>query len=127
MYNPTTEKSYDYKGVRHYSYSIALNGINPLVNDWKLFIDHLLQAKLIINSSLHGIILAESYGTAAILLKESNMNMFKYNDYCFSTQRDSFPIATSIENALYLDPPLPNIKMLQETLIETFPTDLWGD
>ena len=42
------------------------------------------KAKLVISSSLHGIILAETYGIPAILLMDKvTNNMFKYNDYYY--------------------------------------------
>lgn len=55
-------------------------------------------------------------------------NIFKYQDYYYSTGRTEFPIATSIEEALNTTPSIPNIqiiKEIQKNLIESFPYDLW--
>ena len=44
------------------------------------------KAKLVISSSLHGIILAETYGIPAILLMDKvTNNMFKYNNYYYNS------------------------------------------
>ncbi|MEE3325413.1 MAG: polysaccharide pyruvyl transferase family protein [Methanosphaera sp.] len=105
--------------------------IETISYGFKDFIDQIVNSKLIISSSLHGIILAESYGTPAILLNDSRMdfNMLKYEDYYFSTDRMNFPVAYSIESALQMDPPsLPNrslLKNMRETMIKAFPRDLW--
>ena len=120
-------KEFEYLVVRHYAYSqdVAFS-LSPLTSDWKHFIDEMLKAKLIISSSLHGIILAESYGIPAVLLAEQNINMFKYKDYYYSTGRYHFPIAASVEDALKIEPAaLPDFEPLREGLISAFPIDLW--
>jgi len=64
-------------------------------------IEEILQAKFVISSSLHGIIVAESYGIPSILLKITNEEpMFKYMDYYYGTERFKFQYAKSIEEAL---------------------------
>lgn len=120
-------KEYEYRVVRHYVYDQnSENSLSPITSDWKAFIHEILKSKLIISSSLHGIILAEAYGIPAILLKEQDMNLFKYRDYYFSTERYEFPIATSVEEALTITPaPLPDLEKLRDGLISTFPVDLW--
>ena len=44
--------------------------IDVKTSDYRKFITEICQSKLIISSSLHGIILAESYGIPAIFLNE---------------------------------------------------------
>jgi pyruvyltransferase len=54
-------------------------------------------------------------------------SMFKFNDYYYSTERYSFPVAGSIEEALRISPPpLPeNFEKMRKELLESFPYDLW--
>ena len=130
IYMPdVTMKDSDYLVVQHFScaHQSSSNSLSPLTDNWKNFIDRIVKTKLVISSSLHGIILAEAYGIPAILLRH-DMNMFKYNDYYYSTGRKDFPIAASVEEALQMQPaPLPDLKPLQEALISSFPKDLWAD
>lgn len=102
--------------------------ISPLVKDYREFIDQIVQCEKIISSSLHGIILAESYGVPAILLCEKNMNLFKYEDYYSSTGRTKFPIATSVEEAMKMEAAtIPDFSDMQKNLLEAFPKDLWRE
>ena len=121
-----TEKEYDYKIIYNYGYVYSKeNVLLPLVYDWKSFIDEIVKCKLVISSSLHGIILAEAYGIPAIMLK-SPLNTFKFRDYYYSTERYDFPVANTIEEALTMEPPpLPNLDKLRQGLIDSFPYDIW--
>ncbi len=129
IYNPQNiEKTYEYKVIQHYSLpSASQNALSPIVSgDWTKFVDKLLEAKLIISSSLHGIILAESYGIPAVMLKPGDLDLFKYRDYYYSTGRYNFPIADSVEEALELQAaPLPDISAMQKNILSYFPKDLW--
>lgn len=91
------------------------------------FIKQLLNAKLVVSSSLHGIIMAESYGIPAIFYDSgSGESKFKYDDYYNGTGRDNYPVANSIEEALSTRPPiLPDVKIISERLLKAFPFDLW--
>lgn len=94
--------------------------------DYKLFIDQMKKSRLIISSSLHGIILAEAYGIPAVLLNNNDIDLLKYYDYYFSTERKSVKVASSIEEALNIGPmPLPDLSEMQKGLIESFPYDLF--
>ena len=103
------------------------HSITPVGKDYREFIDRIYNSKLVVSSSLHGIILAETYGIPAILLsdKETN-NMFKYEDYYYSTGRKTFPVASSIEDALTMKPAgITDFAELRKGIIDTFPYDLW--
>lgn len=125
--NASIPKEYEYRVVQHYSYGAHVeNALSPITMDWKGFIDEILKSKLIISSSLHGIILAETYGIPAVLLNDHNMNLFKYKDYYHSTGRTSFPIAASVEEALSMIPaPLPQLSDMRQQIMDCFPYDLW--
>lgn len=103
------------------------NQINILTSDWKKTIDEIYNSKLVISSSLHGVILAEAYGIPAILYANVEGNdMFKYDDYYLSTGREEYPVCTSVEEALKMPvPAVPDISVLQKNLLESFPVDLW--
>ena len=80
-------KIYDYIIIPHYSKLSKYqekydNVISTLTDDWRTFIDTICAANFIISASLHGIILAETYGIPAILLNDTeSMDLFKYKDY----------------------------------------------
>lgn len=102
--------------------------ISMNTDDYKSVIDQIIQSKLIISSSLHGVILADAYGVPSVWYRGLNKVIdFKYMDYYASTGRTIDKIPTTIEEAIETEPlPLPNLKKLQEGLMEVFPYDLWN-
>lgn len=96
-------------------------------DNYESVIDGILQCDKVITSSLHGIILAESYGVPAVFFRGLDKDTdFKYLDWYHSTGRFDIHIAESIEEAMAMDaPPLPNLEKLQEGLLNSFPYDLW--
>ena len=133
IYTPANvEKEYDVIYISHFinkslPYPESIKALDIQTDDYKLFIDELCKAKKVISSSLHGIILAEVYGIPAIFHVENRMNeILKYYDWYYSTGRYSVWMASTMEEALEMQPmPLPDIHMLQNNLLETFPYDLW--
>lgn len=104
--------------------------VSMITKDYKQVIDRICSAKKVISSSLHGIILAETYGTPAVFLKDRGDNKdFKYLDYYSSTLRPNYKYAKSVEEAINMEPMfLPsNINELREKLLEAFPYDLWNN
>jgi pyruvyltransferase len=90
-------------------------------------IEKILDAKLVISSALHGIIVAEAFGIPARMLRVTEREpMFKYLDYYYGTGRFDFTFATSIEEALALGGEAPFECDLQK-LYETFPFDYWPE
>ena len=99
--------------------------IDICTSDFRDFVNKLNSVEIVISSSLHGIILAESYGIKAVLLKPTK-DYLKYYDWYYSTRRYSFPIAENIEEALNIKPAaLPELNPLRRKLLETFPYDLY--
>lgn len=129
IYTPKEKEKKEYIVVLHHATerNIDNNCITPLNDNYQDFIDIIYNSKLVISSSLHGIILAEAYGIPAILLTDKvTRNLFKYDDYYQSTGRKNYPIANSIEEALTLVPSyLDGLEKIQKDIIETFPFDLW--
>jgi pyruvyltransferase len=81
------------------------------------------QSRLVISGSLHGLIVAESYGIPARLLKMTWQEpLLKYIDYYESTGRPHFRYATSVLQALQLggeDAPIIDC----QRLLDAFPWD----
>lgn len=102
--------------------------ISMNTNDYKSVIDQIVQSKLIVSSSLHGVILADAYGVPSVWFRGVGKAIdFKYLDYYASTGRKPEIIPTSIEEAMVCKPmPLPDLKPLQEGLMASFPYDLWS-
>lgn len=127
IYNPSLSKKYEYTVIHHMSSKKINEGISILTTDYKSFINRIIQSELVISGSLHGIILAETYGIPAILLADrENMNMFKYMDYYYGTGREEFQVAKTVDEALKMERiQPPNFTKQQNDLLETFPIDLW--
>lgn len=132
IYQPShIEKTRKYVAVQHYvDKSSCDNTVDILTSDYRGFIDQLCSAERVISSSLHGIILAEAYGIPAVLYRpaeaECELPLFKYEDYYQGTGRNSFPIASTVDEALSLTPcELPDFTEQADALAAAFPRDLW--
>lgn len=137
IYKPPVNKDKEYLIIPHYSqyedtcrkYSIS-NILNMETTNYKFVVESILRSKKVVSSSLHGIILAESYGIPAVFYQDRhNKFNYKYKDWYLSTNRD-FPssIPTSIEKALdFSNLQLPELCDMRQILINTFPYDLWLD
>ena len=120
--------------VLHYAHGDFLlpadldcNMIDIVTDDYKSFITQIAESSLVISSSLHGIILAETYGVPAIFLAPKKPRMFKYEDWYHSTGRYDIAVAHSIEEALTMQPmPLPDLHQMQQKLLQAFPQDIWN-
>lgn len=133
IYNPSKQpKKYDISIIYHLSQrQLKKNSnyhyIDIQTTNYKKFIDEILASKLIISSSLHGIILAESYGVPTIFLSRGRENEFmKYLDWYYSTERFNIKFAKSIDEALEMEPmELPKLNLMRKKLLRAFPYDLW--
>ncbi len=122
---------YDYVIVVHYQElhlfpRSANSNIVYATDPWHEVIDKILDSKFVISSSLHGVIVAESFGIPARYMRvsEKNQHLFKYEDYYLGTGRPHFQYANSVEEALKMGGEPPFICDLQK-LYEAFPFDLW--
>lgn len=92
---------------------------------WDEVIKKILESEFVISGSLHGLIIAESYGIPARYLRLSEKEpLFKYEDYYLSTGRENFTFANSVEEALLLGGE-PEIIFDPEPLYNAFPFDYW--
>ena len=131
LFNPIVEKKFAKSLITHMDecseerYN-GIHRINITTDDYETVIREIKESELIISSSLHGIILAESYGVKAVLLKPVT-DLFKYFDYYYSTKRYEFPIADSVEEARKIQPvDLPDLDIMRQGLMDAFPVDLWA-
>lgn len=135
------EKRYDFSLILHHRTEIAdqadesnyqfvvpsyIHTIDPKTDDYKFFIDEIVSSKYVISSSLHGIILAESYHVPAIFLNWGMEDQtVKFEDWYLSTNR-KMKYASSLEEALRMTPmPLPDLEEMRKNLIKSFPYHLW--
>lgn len=91
------------------------------------FVRQLLAARLVVSSSLHGIILAEAYGLPAVYLDSGNgENRFKYDDYYHGTGRMQWHSGNTVEECLEKGGNASfELRGLQQGLMGAFPYDLW--
>ncbi|MGB7978588.1 MAG: polysaccharide pyruvyl transferase family protein [Chlamydiales bacterium] len=98
------EPVYEYIIIPHvaemYLFLPYKNVVYP-TESWDEILRKILKAKLVISSSLHGIILAEAFGVPArLLMMNLNTSLFKFRDYYAGTGRETFQFATSVHQAL---------------------------
>ena len=99
--------------------------IDPTDAVWDV-LARIASAELVVGSSLHGVIVAESFGIPARLVRSSTEPRFKYEDYYLGTGRPEFEIADDIDTALALGgEPLP-VGWDPQPLLQAFPRDLWS-
>ncbi len=92
------------------------------------FLRKLLSAEKIYSSSLHGIILAETYNIPVVWLKSNNgEDDFKYYDYYEGTGRQQASKEFIFEgfNCLEFSEIL-NLEKIQMDLLKSFPLDFWN-
>lgn len=90
------------------------------------FIDGISRASIVYSTSLHGIIIAESYGIPAVLIRnQSGETRFKYDDYYQGTGRFDMPMFEHLAAAAGHRPEVPDLRALQARLLAAFPIDLW--
>lgn len=134
IYQPETTKTLTYLIIPHFSTEKKLRETHPEeqilsmnTEDYQSVINKICSAQKVITSSLHGIILAETYGVPAVFYMDRPEKFdFKYADWYASTGRNSVTPFRNLSDALNATPaPLPDLSKMQEDLINSFPYDLW--
>ena len=134
IYEPRFIKKRDYliipqlyceKSFREKNYDGFIVSMNT--DDYKSVIDEICASEIVYTSSLHGIILAESYGIPAVFFRGLDKVFdFKYRDWYSSTKRPNVHFCETLEEALNTTPPpIPGLEQLQQGLLDCFPYDLW--
>ena len=100
------------------------NVVSPLA-PWYDVVRQISQARHVISTSLHGLVLADAFGIPCTYLRLSETeSLFKYEDYVLGVGRGGLTVTTSREEALRLKPmdlPKPDLVKLRQS----FPFDLW--
>ncbi len=134
LYNPIVNKKRKYCVICQFFHEKQFRENHPdeyvvsmNTNDYKSVINEIVSSEIVYSSSLHGIILAETYGVPAVFFRGlENKIDFKYNDWYYSTGRYNVNLNETFEEAFASTPPtLPELSSLQKGLLETFPYDLW--
>ncbi|MDR5172635.1 polysaccharide pyruvyl transferase family protein [Methylobacillus flagellatus] len=100
--------------------------LSPLT-EFETFLTEIQTAEKVISSSLHGVIIAESYGIPAVLFENhSGETAFKYEDYYRGTGRETFKAYSDINAAFKADPAVPDFSTVKRKLLAKFPWDIWA-
>lgn len=101
--------------------------IDIKTDDYRHFIDELVSVECVVSTSLHGIILAETYGVPAILMMPE-CDFMKYEDWYEATGRSAHPAVESLADLDAIEPPpIPNLDGMREALRQSFPYDIFQD
>ncbi len=121
------EKKKKYVVIDHYMKrkTTGDDRLSIRTGDYRTFLDKILEAEVVYSSSLHGIILAESYGVPSVFLRQGmEEEMLKYYDWYFATGRYEVRSATSLAEAKETEPmKLPELEELRDGLLQSFPYD----
>lgn len=101
------------------------NVINP-TSDLFSIIERIARSRFVVGSSLHAIIIAESFGIPARLIESESEDSFKYEDYYLGTGRTAFTAAPTVASALDMGGE-PGLRWDPVPLLDNFPYDLWCD
>ncbi|MCP2264680.1 polysaccharide pyruvyl transferase family protein [Promicromonospora thailandica] len=99
------------------------DAVAPTTELWKT-LAAIAASDLVVGSSLHAIVVAESFGVPARLVSSSVEPPFKYEDYYRGTGRPDFRPAPDVDTAVdWGGEPLPSWD--PGPLLAAFPRDLW--
>ncbi|TDN90541.1 pyruvyl transferase [Microbacterium sp. BK668] len=98
--------------------------LDPTTRLWAC-VRAIAESSHVVASSLHGIIIAETFGVPASLLLPGVEDLFKYRDYFEGTGRELPHASRTLAEAL--DNPAPPLRGWKaEPLLDAFPRDLWS-
>lgn len=100
------------------------NILDP-TNDFWYCIKSIAKSEVVIASSLHALVIADSLGIPSVPVQSSNEPMFKYIDYYKGTGRDIPEFHDNFVYALSALPQQPVGPITAPGLLEAFPWDLW--
>ena len=130
----------DYEAVRRKlaaeSQSGIWRGLNYqlvwVLDPWESVLRAIVRSSLVISSSLHGVIIAESFGIGARVFRtKASDGAFKYSDYYEGTSRFGVNLTHTLDEAVRLGPEVGiggvELRRIQRGLLESFPKQLWDD
>lgn len=98
--------------------------VSPL-RGWNYVVSRIVRSRLVLASSLHGLIIAEAYGIPARYVRlADHEGTFKYEDYYGGTGREGAGEVTSIQAGLEKGG-RDTAVFSPDRLLEAFPYDLW--
>lgn len=97
--------------------------LDPRQDFWSI-VRRIQSSELVVGSSLHAMVLADSFGVPARLMRSDAEPSFKYDDYFLGTGRTDYRPASSLEEAIRLGGGEP-LNWDPEPLLDAFPRDLW--
>ena len=97
--------------------------LSPRGDLWDI-VRAIAQSEFVIGSSLHAIVIAESFGIPARLVRSATETHHKSVDYYAGTGRSRIIIADDIDDAIGLGGAVPGDPDL-DGLLDSFPRDLW--
>ena len=134
FYAPAIDKTHEVGVVPHYFDQADMAVDDPRIRfidvtrPWNQVVNAILSCDVIASSSLHGLIIAEAYGTPAAWTRGTDSaddSGFKFNDYLLSTKRDeSVPVPFDRGLTEVLRRVLPPPSIDPEPLIEAGRTGL---
>ena len=141
IYNPSINKKYKYGIVPHYvDYDVMnnmfttnsdINVINLKTLDVEITTNEIIECEYIISTSLHGLIVSDSYNIPNVWLKISNNlagDDIKFKDYFLSVGRDGSNIVKSdmrdLNQINFENVSSDRIKTIQNELLSVFPYKL---
>ncbi|GAB3773397.1 pyruvyl transferase [Nocardioides ginsengisegetis] len=96
------------------------------IGDFRKIVPAIAASKLVVGSSLHGVVVAEAFGVPARLVTSSTEPLFKYHDYYLGSGRPiDTPIASTNDEAVELGGAEPHQCDL-DSLLDAFPLDMWA-
>ena len=110
----------------------SFNNVMPPYRHWRDVVKFITECELVISSSLHGVVVAESFGIPARWLYSEKLpssnteTNFKYNDYYASTNRSLNDYSKSIEEAKKRGDKEKITNFDKEKFLNSFPHDLIG-
>ena len=133
IYKPKNKiKKYKISIIKHYRDDTEipneLHEISVVTSDYKYFIDEICASELVVSSSLHGLIIAESFGVPTIWYNPQGRGIFKYKDWYLSIGINNPAVINNISEIgekrnVGLDS---KISQLVEPLMNSFPFELWS-
>lgn len=98
--------------------------VSPLLG-WNRVVTAIASARLVLSSSLHGLVIADALGIPSRYVRLSETeDLFKYRDYALGAGRVSIEHARSIDEALEMGGTAA-VTYDPKPLIDAFPWDLW--
>ena len=85
------------------------------------------QADVVITSSLHAKILADTFGVPSVIYKGRTTTKFRFDDYALGAGQDELPFAEDASRALNEAPYIPkSLNRAVERLLFAFPKTIWN-